>query len=367
MDWQERFELIKREPTEEIITEEELIEFLKTKDRIVAYDGFEPSGLMHIGTGLLRAIKLQDFIEAKIDFIIYIADWFAYLNNKLGGNLELIRKAGEYFIEGWKACGADVSKIKIVWCSDLIKDSEYWETFLKISKLVTIKRTLRAVTIAGREESEVKNPSLLIYPLMQATDVLMLNDKKGVDICQLGMDQRKVNMLVREIVEELGRKKPVAIHHHLLMGLQASGRMGAFDENESINKQISFKMSKSKPETAIFIHDSEEEIEKKILNAFCPPKQIEDNPIVEIVRYIIFRKFDSFEIKREEKFGGKIEFKSYEEFAKAYAEGKVHPLDLKNAVAEHLNLILEPIRSHFEKDEKARKLYEIVKNASITR
>ncbi|MGC9200514.1 MAG: tyrosine--tRNA ligase [Candidatus Aenigmatarchaeota archaeon] len=367
MDWEERLELIKRDPTEEIVTEEELIELLKTKEKIVAYDGFEPSGLMHIGTGLLRTIKLKDFLDAKIDFIIYIADWFAYLNNKLGGNIELIKKAGEYFIEGWKASGLDVSKIKIVWASDLIKDSEYWETFLRISKLVTIKRTLRAVTVAGRQEAEVKNPSLIIYPLMQATDVLMLNDKKGVDICQLGMDQRKVNMLVREIVEEFGRKKPVAIHHHLLMGLQSGQRMGAFDENEAINKQISLKMSKSKPDTCIFIHDSEEEIKRKILNAFCPPKQIEDNPIVEIVRYIIFRKFDKFVIKREEKFGGKVEFTSFKEFSEAYRKGEIHPLDLKNSVAEYLNQILEPIREYFEKNEKARKLYEEIKNASITR
>ncbi len=366
MDWKERLELIKKPPTEEIITEEELINLLQTQEKIVAYDGFEPSGLMHLGTGLLRAIKLQDFLNAKIDFIIYIADWFAYLNNKLGGNLELIKKAGEYFIEGWKACGVDINKIKIVWASELIKDSEYWEMFLRISKAVTIKRVLRAVTIAGRTQAEVKNPSLLIYPLMQACDIFMLNDKKGVDICQLGMDQRKVNMLAREIAEELGRKKPVCIHHHLLLGLQL-GKMQAYDENEKINKQISFKMSKSKPETCIFIHDSEEEIKRKIFNAYCPPKQIDENPIVEIVKYIIFRKFDRFTIKREEKYGGKIEFLSYEEFESAYKEGKIHPLDLKNAVAEYLNEILDPIRKHFEKDEKARKLYEIVKNATITR
>ena len=367
MDLENRLKLIKLPPTEEIVTENELIELLKTNKKIVAYDGFEPSGLMHLGSGLLRVIKLNDFLNAEIDFIIYIADWFAYINNKFGGNLELIKKAGEYFIEGWKSLGLDISKVKIVWCSDLIKDSEYWETFLKISKLVTIKRTLRAVTIAGREESEVKNPSLLIYPLMQATDVLMLNDKKGVDICQLGMDQRKVNMLVREIIENFGRKKPIAIHHHLLMGLQASARMGAYDENEEINKQISFKMSKSKPDTCIFIHDDEEEIKRKILNSFCPPKETENNPIAEIVKYIIFRKFDSFTIKRKEKYGGKLEFISYEEFESSYKKGEIHPLDLKNSVAEYLNFILEPSREYFEKNEKARELYEIVKKANITR
>jgi len=361
MKWQERLELIKKEPTEEIITEKELIELLQTKKKIVAYDGFEPSGLMHLGTGILKVIKVQDFLDAKIDYIFYIADWFAYLNNKFGGDLEKIRIAGKYFIEGWKACGLDISKVRIVWNSELIKDPEYWETFLRISNSVTLKRVLRAVTIAGRTEAEVKNPSLIVYPLMQATDIFMLNDKKGVDICQLGMDQRRVNMLAREIAEKVGRKKPIAIHHHLLMGLQ-KGRMGGFDENQKINKEISFKMSKSKPETAIFIHDSEEEIRRKIKNAFCPPKEVKENPVLEIARYIIFRKFDSMVIKREEKFGGNLEVQSYQELENLYKNGKIHPLDLKNTVAEYLNLIIEPIREHFEKNEKARKLFEQVKS-----
>jgi tyrosyl-tRNA synthetase len=361
MDIEERLDLIKLPPTEEIITEKELIEVLQNKEKIVAYDGFEPSGKMHLGSCVLRAIKLNDFLKARIDFILYIADWFAYLNKKLNGDLELIRKAGKYFIEGWKAAGVDVEKIKIVWASDLTKDPEYWEMVMKISNLITIKRVLRAATIAGREESEVKNPSLLLYPLMQASDIFMLNEKKGVDICQLGMDQRKVNVLAREIAPLLNRKKPIAIHHHLLAGLVGKERMGKYDENEKINKQIALKMSKSKPKTAIFIHDSEEEIKEKIKNAYCPLEE-ENNPILEIVKYIIFRKFDRFEVKRKEEYGGKIEFENYEEVKNAFLSKKLHPLDLKNAVGEYVNLIIQPIREHFEKNEKIMKEYfEIIK------
>ncbi|MCD6371764.1 MAG: tyrosine--tRNA ligase [Candidatus Aenigmarchaeota archaeon] len=359
MDLEERLRLIKLPPTEEIITEEELVELLKSKKEIWAYDGFEPSGLLHLGTGLLRAIKLQDFIDAKINFILYIGDWFAYLNNKFGGNLDLIRKAGEYFIEGWKACGVDTDKIKMVWCSDLVKDVDYWETFLRISKEVTLKRVIRAVSIAGRREVDVKDPGLIIYPLMQATDIFMLNNKRGVDICQLGMDQRKVNVLAREIAEKLGKKKPVAIHHHLLIGLQGPSKMGG--------KDFEYKMSKSKPETRVTIHDSEEEIKRKIRNAYCPERQVEGNPILEIAKYIIFRKFDRMTIKRSEKFGGNVEYLSYDELEKDFREGKLHPLDLKNGVAEYLDLIIEPIREHFEKNEKARALFEIVKSAEATR
>ncbi len=355
MDLEKRIELILREPTEEVITKEELRNLLETKEKPVAYDGFEPSGLLHLGTGLLRAFKLQDFIDAKIDFIIYIADWFAYLNNKLGGDIEKIKKCGEYFIEGWRACGVDTSKIKIIWCSDVIKDPEYWEIFLKISKTVTLKRTLRAVTIAGRREADVKNPSLLIYPLMQATDIFILNNKKGVDICQLGMDQRKVNMLAREIAPKLGRKPPVCVHHHLLLGLQVGEKMGKTEEE--------LKMSKSKPMSAIFIHDTDEEIKSKIRKAFCPPS-VENNPILEILRYIIFRKFDTIEIKTKH---GRDSFSSYQEVEKVYINGEIHPLDLKISVSESLCKILKPIREYFEKNSRARELYEIVKSVQITR
>ncbi len=366
MDLQKRLELIKLPPTEEIVTESELVKLLEEKRRPVAYDGFEPSGLMHLGTGLLRAIKLQDFLKAKVKFILYIADWFAYLNNKMGGDLEAIKKAGQYFIEGWKACGVDIDQVKIIWASDMIKKSEYWETLLQISRKVTLKRVLRSVTIAGRKESEVREASLIVYPLMQCADIFTLNDLKPVDICQLGMDQRKVNMLARDVAEKMGLKKPIAIHHHLLAGLQGPGKMAGYDENKKIDLQISSKMSKSLPDTAIFIHDSKEEIERKIRKAYCPAKQVENNPVLEICKYIIFRKFDSLIIKREEKYGGKLELQSYEELEKLFKEGKLHPLDLKKAVAEYLNLILEPIRKHFEKG-KARSLYEFMLASHITR
>ena len=40
------------------------------------------------------------------------------------------------------------------------------------------------------------------------------------DICQLGMDQRKVNMLAREYCDKIKRKlKPVILSHEMLPGL----------------------------------------------------------------------------------------------------------------------------------------------------
>ena len=50
MDLERRMELIRRPPTEEIITEQELRQLLETKDHPIAYNGWEPSGMVHLGT-----------------------------------------------------------------------------------------------------------------------------------------------------------------------------------------------------------------------------------------------------------------------------------------------------------------------------
>ena len=360
MDLETRIELIKRPPTEEIITEEDLQKLLETKQKPVAYDGFEPSGILHLGSGVMRAIKINDLLEAKVDFILWIADWFGYINNKMGGNMELIKKVGEYFIEAWKACGVNTKKIKILWTSDAVKDPEYWKGVIDVAKKITVQRIIRASPIMGRSEAEMQYGSQLFYPIMQVWDPFYF----GADILQLGMDQRHATILSREVAAKLGQTTRVCVHHHLLMGLQGTkGRMG----QETATLQIEDKMSKSKPQTAIFIHDSEKEIKEKINQAYCPEKIVEGNPILEIWKYIIFRKFDSQKIMRPKKFGGDIEIFSYGELEKLFAQGKLHPADLKNTTVEILDKILQPVRKHFEKNKKAKELYNLVKSFSVTR
>ena len=95
-------------------------------------------------------------------------------------------------------------------------------------------------------------------------------------------------------------------------------------------------MSKSKPQTCIFIYDTPEEIKQKMAKAFCPEKTVKFNPIMDICKYIIFREKPVFRVERPAKFGGNVEFQSFQELESAYAEGKLHPMDLKNGVAAEL-------------------------------
>jgi tyrosyl-tRNA synthetase len=362
LDVETKLKLIKT-VGEEIITERELRTLLETKDHPTAYDGFEPSGLAHLPFGVLRPILVDDMLKAGVRMKLWIADWFAWVNNKMGGDLEKIREVGKYFVEVWRAAGVDMSKVDILWTSDAARNEEYWKKVITVAQNSTLARAQRALTIAGRTTKESVQTAQLFYPMMQVADIFWLD----VDICQLGVDQRRANILAREIAEKMKWKKPVAVHHHMLIGLGGKKEPEGYDENGRVDEEIASKMSKSKPETSIFVHDSRESILKKINSAYCPPKVLEGNVLIEYSKYIIFRKMDSLRVERPQKFGGTIEFHSSSELEAAYAAGQLHPADLKRGVGEALNEIISPIREHFEKDPSARKLYESVKAAETTR
>ncbi|MBI4392992.1 MAG: hypothetical protein HY556_04225 [Euryarchaeota archaeon] len=96
-----------------------------------------------------------------------------------------------------------------------------------------------------------------------------------------------------------------------------------------------------------------EQVAAKIKKTFCSEKQAAENPILEYHRHIIFERFPSVKIERPAKFGGDLEFKSYTELEAAFVEGKLHPADAKAGAAKHINLLLDPVRRHFEKNETA--------------
>ena len=362
MDIETKMNLIKQ-VGEEIITEEELRQLLETKDHPIAYDGFEPSGIAHVPFGIYRAINIEDMLKAGIHFKLWVADWFGWLNNKMGGDLEKIKMVGKYFVEVWKASGVDMNKVEVLWTSDAVSDPEYWKKVILIAKNTTVKRTTRCLSIMGRKETELKETAQLFYPMMQTADIFHLE----ADICQLGLDQRRANMLAREVGPKLGWWKPVVVSHHMLMGLEGVKTPDGYDENKAIDIQISSKMSKSKPDTCLYVHDSKEEIARKINNAFCPAKIVENNPLLDYSKHIIFRKFDVMKVERSSKFGGDVDFENYQQLEDSFRAGQLHPLDLKKSVAEHMEILVKPIREHFEKDKRAKELYEIVKQQKITR
>lgn len=372
---QERIDLIMSignpETGGEVVGAEDLPKILSSGEPLYTYDGFEPSGQMHIAQGIIRAINANKMIKAGFTFRMWVADWFGYLNNKMGGDLEKIKKTGQYFIEIWRASGMDVDGVEFLWTSDFTGKREYWELVMKVAKSSTLKRVLRTTEIMGRSEADDLTAAQILYPCMQVTDIF------GVMKCQvtqLGLDQRKVNMLAREIGPELGFWKPVVVSHGLLKGLGKPAEMNTEDPQA---RAIAMKMSKSIPDSAIFMTDTREDVERKINKAYCPEGVVADNPILDYCRQIIFQAHhlkgqegllqNGFVVERPEKFGGNVIYKTYAELEAAYVAKELFPLDLKNAVVNYLDKLLQPVRDHFETDANAKALLEEVKTFNITR
>lgn len=336
---------------EECITKEELTLLLQKKPDFIAYDGFEPSGRMHIAQGILKSINVNKITSSGGRFIFWVADWFALLNNKMNGDLEKIKTVGKYMIEVWRAAGMNMERVEFKWASEeiLARPNEYWSLVFDIATKNSLTRVLRCTQIMGRSESDDLSAAQIFYPVMQAADIFFLK----ADICQLGMDQRKVNMLAREYCDSTKRKhKPIVLSHHMLMGL---------GEGQA-------KMSKSDPDSAIFMEDSEAEVNVKIKKAFCPPGVVKDNPILDYVKYIIFAQpATSLVIERSEANGGRVEYQGYEELEKDFAGGLLHPADLKAAVAKAINKLIDPVRRHFNTDPTAMELLKRVKSFKTTR
>lgn len=349
----------------EIITEDEFCQRLESGDQLTHYIGFEISGYVHLGTGIMTALVIKDLLELGVKCTIWLADWHTFINEKLDGTKETAAKIGEgYFTEAikasLKAVGADPDKVEFRLASKwYAKDSsQYWDYVISGAKNTTLSRMQRSIDILGRKEGDSVDFAKFMYPAMQVADIFYQN----IDIAHAGMDQRKAHVVMRDVADKVkpDRPKPIALHHPLLVGLQKPSTWPIPEGMEQRDIIMAMKMSKSNPKSAIWIHDSEEDIERKINKAFCPEKEIQYNPVLNWAGHILFWNRNMlFRIERKKEHGGDVEFNSYDELEKAYAAGDVHPLDLKSAVAKELIELLQPVRDHFAKKDIAAQKAEL--------
>jgi tyrosyl-tRNA synthetase len=363
-----RLALIERN-TVEVMGRDDLIRLLEAGAPIKHYIGMEISGLIHLGTGLVCMSKVADFQRAGLKTSVELADWHTWINDKLGGDPDWIREvAGGYFTEGLKASlecvGGDPDAVDFVLGSDLYHHNDaYWVTLVEVSKNISLARVLRSISIMGRREGESVDFAKLLYPSMQVADIFI----QGVTLAHAGLEQRKAHVIARDVALHLrtsplrgpdGRPmKPIAVHHPIILGLNKPP-VWPIPEGDG-EERATLKMSKSQAGSAIFIHDSPEEIRAKIQKAFCPPQETRYNPILDYAHRLVLGIRGELVVERSEAHGGTVTFDSYPELEQAYASGALHPADLKNAVASHLIDMLGPARAHFEDPRVAGMLAQL--------
>lgn len=332
MNTEDKLALVKRN-TLEIIKEEELQDLLKRKKQPSIYLGWSITGRPHIAY-FVPVLKLADFLKAGFKVKLLLADLHGALDNT---PWEVLEKRFQHYANTiplmFKAIGVDIKNFEIVRGSDFQLKKGYIVDLLKLASFTSVNDAKRA----GSEVVKFgDNPKLggLLYPLMQALDEQYLD----VDVQYGGVDQRKILMFARENLPKLNYPPRIEVMTPLVPGLTGK------------------KMSASDPKSMIDLLDDEKTVENKIKNAYCEEGVVVENGVLAFLKHVVMvikqDKGDKFVIERPEKFGGNLEFSSYEEMEKMFVDKKLHPLDLKNSLAKEVNVLLAPFRKIKDKLEK---------------
>ena len=324
------YDLITRNAAE-VVTEDELEALAADPEGKRVYVGYEPSGVLHLGH-LLTANMLIDLQDAGFEVVVLLADVHAYLNDK--GTFDEIEATAEVMREQFLAYGLDVEQTEFVYGSSYQLDEDYLLDLHQMATSTTLNRAQRAMAeIQGGETATVSH---VVYPLMQALDIEYLD----LDLAVGGLDQRKVHMLAREELPNVGYESRPAIHTPILADLTTG--VG--------------KMSSSTGVT-ISMEDSTAELAEKVNSAYCPPTRDPEptddgeerkNPVLELFQYHVFSRFDEVVVDRPEEYGGDLTYESYEALAEDLDSGELHPADAKGTLAAYLDELIAPGRERLE-------------------
>ena len=321
---------------------------------IRCYVGFEPSGKAHIGWKVL-SLQLKRMIEAKTNVLIFLADWHAWVNDKFNGKMEDIQLTAKYMEETFRALldyppeGEGPGELRFVWASSIMESGDYWARVLRCSKNMSLARVRRTFSIMGRsEDSSDGDLSRFFYPALQAADIFEMN----IDVAIGGMDQRKAHMYMRDVADRWNWYKATCLHTPIISGLKSTGaRMESFDH----------KMSKSDPNGAILLHDTEKKLSKKMRKAYLDPEN-PDSPVYELIQHIILPEHGELTITPKPEYGEPSTWNDLDSIKQAIASGEIHPFDAKMAVANGLSRGLDAVTKHFEeKPETLERVNELTK------
>jgi len=308
---------------------------------IRCYVGIEPSGKAHIGWKVL-SLQMRKMLDADANVIIFLADWHAWVNDKFKGDLDSIQTTARYMEDTFRALlhhppeGDGPGQLQFVWASKIMDSMDYWAKVLRCSKGATLAMVRKTFTIMGRDEASSDHDlSRFYYPAMQAADIFEMN----IDVAIGGMDQRKAHMYMRDVASKYGWKKATCFHTHIISSLKSTGvRMESFDH----------KMSKSEPNSALILHDTPEQIRKKMRKAYLDPSD-ENSPVYELVEHVVLPEFGVVEVRPDPKFGTPSDWTNLADFKQAVMSGELHPLDAKFGVADGLAKGLESVADYFTK------------------
>jgi len=309
------------------------------KKRILTGD--TPTGKLHLGhyVGTLEnRVKLQD----QFDTFIILADTHALTT--LHAQPSIIRQHTLDVLLDNIAAGLDPEKVTFFVESEI---SGIYELAALFSMYVSHNRALRNPTI--KDEIKMKGLSdqfslgFINYPIFQAADILCV---KG-ELVPVGQDQEAHLEQSREIAREFNK---MAGHQIFPEPKALIGRVGKL-----IGTDGNTKMSKTLGNT-IYLSESAEEVEKKIMNMYTDPTRIHPTDPGHIEGNPVFAYLDAF--------GSDVYKEQIGKYKDAYIKGQVGDVEVKKYLVKVLNNFLEPIRKRRKKFANEEILLEILRKGN---
>ncbi|RYN47079.1 Tyrosine--tRNA ligase, cytoplasmic [Alternaria tenuissima] len=333
MSEEEKMALIKVNLAE-VLNPEIMDEALKKQGHLKVYWGTATTGRPHCGY-FVPILKLAQFLAAGCHVKILLADIHGFLDN-LKAPIELVKFRAEYYrytiTALLKAVKVPIDKLEFVLGSSYELNSDYTMDLLRLAS-ITSEAAAKKAGAEVVKQTENAPLSGLIYPLMQALDEQYLD----VDVQFGGVDQRKIFALAKDVLPKIGYKERAHLMNPMVPGLQGG------------------KMSSSDPDSKIDVLDDADVVKRKLKKAHAAPKVVEDNGVLSFVEYVLLPAGHliygepKFVVKRRD--AEPLTYTDIKKMQEDYSNDILTPQDLKPAVTEALNALLEPVQKEFQANQ----------------
>lgn len=295
--------------------------------------GDTPTGKLHLGhyVGTLEnRVKLQNDYE----MFIILADTHALTT--LSSTPQVVKEYTYQVLLDNLSVGLNPKKVNFFIESGV---PEIYELASIFSMYVSHNRALRNPTI----KEEIKSKGLgdqfslgfINYPIYQAADILCIK----AEVVPVGKDQEAHLEQAREIARTINNLTNSKIFPEPQAIIGRVGKLIGTDGNPKMGKSLN---------NAIYLSDSKEEVEKKVMGMYTDPKRIHPTDPGTIEGNPVFVYLDAFAKEKDRK--------QIETYKLEYRKGEVGDVEVKKYLARILDDFLDPIRQNRAKYENSPEL-----------
>ncbi|OGB83439.1 tryptophan--tRNA ligase [candidate division TM6 bacterium RIFCSPHIGHO2_12_FULL_32_22] len=285
----------------------------------IVLTGDRPTGQLHLGHyvgSLLNRVELQN----KYKQYVMIADIQA-----LTDNYEDPKKVHDNVIEvaiDYLSVGIDPKKTTIFIQSMIPQIADLTVFYLN---LVTVNRLKRNPTVKNEIQQKGFGESIpagfFVYPVSQAADITVVNGT----LVPVGEDQLPMIEQTNEIVRSFNRIYKTEVLKECKALISKHSRLSGTDGRAKMSKSLN---------NVIFLSDSEDLLQKKIMSMYTDPNHIKVEDPGQIENNTVFEYLDAFDTDKTK----------VEELKNHYQQGGLGDVKVKKYLFEVLNNILMPIR-----------------------